>query len=301
MSAMKQIKITEPKKERSAALNGAVAGLVSSMILQPLEVLKVNLILLPNQMKAVKSRGLFSSFKEASLVIYRTEGTAGFFRGLTPAVIRSVTASSLFFYFLEKIKNSVKTKIENRKLVDFFSSATARTLSSVLSNPFTLMKTRAGMVGSDKYSNVWRNFKLIYKGEGLGGFFKGSMAMVARDFPFGGVFYLTYNASNKFLLKYSENPFVYLTSGMVAGITATVMTQPLEIVKSKLYANTERVGKNNRLSIVGILKDVYRTEGFRGYMRGLLPMMLRKPLINAATFFFYEVMNESKETEKEMK
>lgn len=284
---------------KTAALNGAMAGLVSSMILQPLEVLKINLILLPNQMKTLKNTGFLRSFKEASKIVYNTEGTLGFFRGLTPAVVRSVAAATIFFYSLNKIDSALKKRVENKNFVDFISSASARTLSSVLTNPFTVMKTRAGMIGNDQYSSVLRNFRLIYRAEGLGGFFKGSVAMIVRDFPFGGVFYLVYNTSNKILKNYSDSSLVYFTSGMVAGVTATAMTQPLEIVKAQLMANTKRVEAGSRISIFSSLTAIYQKEGIKGYSRGLLPRMLRKPVINAATFFFYEVFSKMGKKEKQ--
>lgn len=299
MSSSKKINI---KSEKQAALNGAMAGLVSSLVLQPLEVLKVNLILLPNQMRAVKNNGgLLSSFKEASKIIYRTEGLPGFYRGLSPAVIRSVSASTIFFYLLDKINLALKDKIQNQSIVDFSSSASAKTLSAVLTNPFTLLKTRAGMIGNDAYSSVLGSFRLIYKAEGLGGFFKGSLAMVARDFPFGGIFYLAYNSSNAVLTKYSDSKLVFLTSGLLAGVTATIATQPLEIVKARLQANTERLGHGKRVSIMSILGDIYKKEGFKGYTRGLFPMMLRKPMINAATFFFYELFNNVETVKQKVK
>lgn len=56
--------------DKKAALNGAMAGLVSAILLQPLEVLKVNLILLPDALKSVKGKNFLQSFKESSGIIY---------------------------------------------------------------------------------------------------------------------------------------------------------------------------------------------------------------------------------------
>lgn len=304
MSSPSTTNISKRKKvkeqiEKKSALKGAVAGFLSSVFLQPLEVLKVNMILIPREMKSVKKEGIFSAFAKATKIIYNTEGIAGFFRGISPAVIRAVSASTIFFYSLDKLNCCFEDKTSKTNLLDFGVSASARVISSVLTNPFTLLKTRAGMIGNDKYSSVIGSFGLIYKNEGIRGFFKGTVAMVVRDFPFGGIFYVVYNASNSILEEYSKSKAVFLTSGMIAGVVATVATQPLEIVKSKLQANTG--DPQDMKSIPGILKEIYKKEGFRGYSRGLAPLLLRKPLINAMTFFFFEMFNEDDRTKRKLK
>lgn len=152
-----------------------------------------------------------------------------------------MSAAGIFFFSLDKIDRFLTQHISNVNIVDFMSSATARTMSSVFTNPFTVMKTRAGIVGNNKYSSVYKNFGLIFRQEGLQGFFKGSFVMILRDFPFGGIFYLTYNYSNRALKQYSDSKLVYFISGMIAGVTATTLTQPLEIVKARKQANTKRI------------------------------------------------------------
>lgn len=287
----------EKKSQLKSAVYGAFAGVASSTVLQPLEVLKINLILRPNQMVSVKTFGLWKSTKQAISIVYKDEGMLGFFRGIKPAVARTATASTVFFYFLDKFKHGLSKKIDSKNTVDFISSATARTISAVVSNPFTVMKTRAGMVGQEKYTKFWTNFFIIYRAEGFSGFMKGNATMILKNPPFGGIFYIIYNYSNKFLKQFSDSSLVYLASGMIAGMVATVFTQPLEICKMRLQANEKRLGTGKKLTIFKVLKDVYKEDGILGYTRGLFPMMLRKPMVNAATFFFYEVFSEMGEKE----
>ena len=180
------------------------------------------------------------------------------------------------------------------------SSATARCISSVSTNPFTVLKIRAEVIGDDTYSRMANSIRIIYKNEGIAGFFKGSLAMIIRDFPFGGIFYLTYLYSNTFMDLYFETSFKYLLSGMIAGVTATTITQPIEIVKSRLMVDTRKNSGKDRKTIMWHLRTVYKEDGLSGYARGILPRLLRKPIINASTFFFYEFFDKIEKQKKNL-
>lgn len=290
----KETKGAPDKKAKRPALLGAMSGIVSGIILQPLEVLKVNLILLPKDLHSVRQQNFIASFYNSSRIIFHKEGIKGFYRGLVPATLRSGFAASMFFYSLDRLKLLISRVTDNQNRVDFLSSATARVISSVGTNPLTVMKTRAGVIGEDTYARLFSSMRIIYLNEGLNGFFKGSLTMMLRDFPFGGLFYVTYNYSNRFLDNHLDNQFKFLLSGMIAGVSATALTQPIEIVKSRLMVDTKRkIRGEKRPSIVQLLINIYRDDGFQGYTRGMFPRLIRKPVINASTFFFYEVFNNT--------
>ena len=103
---------------------------------------------------------------------------------------------------------------------------------------------------------------------------------------------MTYRWSNDILSTYSSHQSMYFLSGMVAGIVATGLTQPLEIVRAKKMAYTKRIiaGKNEQ-SIMQALREIKHKDGWFGFTRGPFPRLIRKPIINAATFFFYEVLS----------
>lgn len=287
-----KVVVASQNKPAHAALNGALAGLASGIILQPLDVLKVNLILLPKDLESVKGKNFLSSFSSSIRIISEKEGIKGFFRGVVPSTARGASAASIFFTVIDHLKVTLSEKIDNKNTVDFLSSATARTISSITTNPFTVMKTRAGVIGDWTYSSMGGGVRHIYKHEGVGGFFKGSFAMILRDFPFGGIFYVTYNHSNIILDPYFKTKLKFLVSGMIAGITATTLTQPIEIVKAKLMVDTKSsIGDKNRITIVQHLGNLVKEDGVKGLGRGLFPRLIRKPVINAATFFFYEIFN----------
>lgn len=280
-------------RDGRSALRGGIAGIVSATILQPLEVLKINLILLPKQILAAGSTNPFKSFFMAIPIIYKEEGVKGFYRGSFPSILSSGLSATLFFFILHRLERISHRYRINEQFGDFMSSATARALASVAVNPLNIWKTRAEILGNNEYRTTRDFFTKIYRQEGLSALFKGNLLMILRDFPFGGIFYVTYKAMNSILHQFTHNKLMYLFSGFISGAVATTVTHPMEIILAKVQVNTEKVDylhskKNRILTELGV---VYKTEGMPGLFKGLFPRLIRKPITNALTFFLFELLD----------
>jgi len=66
---------------------------------------------------------------------------------------------------------------------------------------------------------------------------KGGLTVLMRDFPFGAIFFTTYTILSDRLIQKWDNKLVYLGCGTAAGVMATVLTQPFEIVRIVFQAN----------------------------------------------------------------
>lgn len=280
-------------RDGRTALNGALAGIISGILLQPLEVLKINLILLPKQFDCIRHENFFRAFVDGFKVIHREEGFRGFYRGNVPSVLSSGLSAGIFFGTLDRLERLGLRLQVNKQLSEFLSSATARAIASLLVNPINIWKTRAEILGYNEYRSVTSSIRKIYTNEGLYGFFKGSMLMMLRDFPFGGMFYVTYRFTNHLLHRFSKSDIVYLTSGVIAGVIATTATHPVEIVLAKTQADTSKTDfAHQRGAVFREMRHIWRAEGVTGLFKGLFPRLIRKPITNAMTFFFYEMLNK---------
>ena len=86
------------KKSTSHMLAGFVAGMTSTVVLFPLDLIKVRFQVHDGQGSAYK--GLF----DATRSILRVEGWRGFYGGLTPAVAASAASWGGYFYFYDSAK-----------------------------------------------------------------------------------------------------------------------------------------------------------------------------------------------------
>ena len=88
------------------------------------------------------------SFKEATMLIYEREGMKGYFRGFGPSVIKNTLNAGTYFSVLHFLQQMLfQMNVMSDPAVNFWSSAVARAVQSVLSNPLIIIKTRLEVLG----------------------------------------------------------------------------------------------------------------------------------------------------------
>ena len=88
------------------------------------------------------------SFKEATMLIFEREGIKGYYRGFLPSIIKNTMNSGTYFSTLYYLRIMFqKTNLMSDNWVNFWSSAIARGIQSVLSNPLIVIKTRLEVLG----------------------------------------------------------------------------------------------------------------------------------------------------------
>eukprot|EP00040_Diaphanoeca_grandis_P019664 m.103973 g.103973 ORF g.103973 m.103973 type:complete len:296 (+) comp27539_c0_seq1:378-1265(+) len=114
-------------------------------------------------------------------------------------------------------------------------------------------------------------FRTVKNREGFGGFWKGNTVNCIRQFPQKGILYFCsdfYKESFRFVLKIPKNetvPWLAFATGSMAGMTATFLTYPLDLIRGRMAGMLEGG------SIRSVAKSVIETEGFRGFFRGVAP------------------------------
>ena len=75
---------------------------------------------------------------------------------------------------------------------------------------------------------------------------------------------------------------VDLISGGIAGSTSWFTILPLDTIKTRLQANSQRSGFFKEISII------YYNFGLKGFYKGLSAVMIRAFLVNSFTLCFYQ-------------
>ena len=86
--------------------------------------------------------------------------------------------------------------------------------------------------------STWQSFVYMWKHEGLYGFFKGNGVNVVRIAPFSALEMFSYEVYkiNLFSGDNSGN-FAKLCCGGLTGMTASTLTYPLDLIRTKLSIN----------------------------------------------------------------
>ncbi|XP_024215286.1 mitochondrial uncoupling protein Bmcp isoform X2 [Halyomorpha halys] len=187
--------------EESVSTNiccAVVAGMVSSAIANPTDVLKVRM-----QVLGMDNRlGLFACFKD----IYNLEGLSGLWRGVGPTSQRAAVIAAVELPIYDFCKHCLKSKIGDSVSNHFISSFIASLGTAVASTPLDVLRTR--LMNQRKFIITDRKSSNIYKGtldcliqtvknEGIMALYKGFIPTWIRMGPWNIIFFITFEQFKK--------------------------------------------------------------------------------------------------------
>ncbi|KAI8331327.1 mitochondrial carrier domain-containing protein [Chlamydoabsidia padenii] len=274
------------------AIAGAGAGVASSMVVVPLDVVKTRL---QNQGKATPGTLVYRGTAGTLSRIWTEEGIRGLYRGLGPTVFGYLPTWAIYFTAYDYCKAHWGRKYEgsgHEWLVHILSAMTAGATSTSLTNPFWVIKTRF-MTQNDKtpyrYNNTIHAFRTILKQEGIRGLYKGlgssliGVSHVAVQFPL-------YEKLKSWFGQHdmtTGNTGILLASSL-SKMAASTATYPHEVIRTRLQNQTVQPFKYK--GIAHAFKIILEEEGYRGFYKGMPTNLLRTVPSSALTILTYEVI-----------
>jgi hypothetical protein len=77
--------------------------------------------------------------------------------------------------------------------------------------------------------------------------------------------------------------------GLAAGIVASVVTHPADVIKTSMQLFPSRYQHRTREAIL----SVYRRLGVKGFFSGLMPRLVRRSLVSALSWTVYDRVRET--------
>ncbi|GBE79071.1 Solute carrier family 25 member 38 homolog [Sparassis crispa] len=290
---------------RKHLLSGALSGLVSTVCLQPLDLLKTRM----QQVDGTFPRSHNAMILETAREIFRTEGLRGLWRGTTPTLLRNIPGVALYFTGLNYTRNilsatsyfsvtplhppqtrsgSVLPKLSSQG--NLLAGAVARVAVGVALNPVTVLKAR---YESNMYAyQSLPGALLSLLRSGPSEVFRGVLASSLRDAPYAGLFVVCYEG-----IKSDVSHLLAPTSATVsagvhgfsaasAGVIATMATHPFDVIKTKMQVRTE----DRYHGLLKTVSTIWHQRGVRGFFDGAALRVSRKPLSSALAWAVYEGM-----------
>jgi len=285
----------KPKTKKLLTLQNFKIGLFISLLGQPFEVIRTSSIMsLKNSNKGFT--GMISVIKR----IFEMEGIRGFFRGGLLNVGKSTLSAGLFLTGLENV-HILTTDLRTVKYipveaVDFMNACISKTLTTFVTNPIVVVKTRFEIVGNNQYKSIRDALSSIYYKEGLKGFFTGIPATLFRDVPYAGIQYSSYKWTmdlySRYILNgksaYDSSVLVSMCGG-VSAMFAVLLTYPFDNLRVRLQCHDLSSLVNvNLTGLRSMIQQVYKEEGLRGFYVGFLPRVMKKVTSSAIIWCLYE-------------
>lgn len=308
-------------------LSGGASGLVSCLLLQPLDLLKTRMQQAPSsQMQQQQSVARLATPRQRTqrLVrvarqVMREDGLRGFWRGTGPTVVRNVPGVALYFYSVSELRRLFSTSAipylsqptsnlrssgqasTMAKLTtagNVVTGAVARTAIGFILCPFTVVKARfeSSHFSPQAYDSIRAALAHIYARDGVRGLFQGFAPTALRDAPYAGLYMAVYESSKAHLgelqiagrARGSGSSQVIVASGIVAGTLATLLTHPFDILKTRLQTMPEATRGLRAIGLVSAARDVWRSEGAGAFLDGLGLRCARKAASSAIGWGIFE-------------
>ncbi|XP_054991543.1 mitochondrial glycine transporter isoform X3 [Sorex araneus] len=171
-----------------AFLCGSISGTCSTLLFQPLDLLKTRLQTAQPPADGSRRVGMLALL----LKVVRTESLWGLWRGMSPSIVRCVPGVGIYFGTLYSSKQYLLRGHPPTALESVMLGMGSRSVAGICMSPITVIKTRyeSGRYG---YGSIYAALRSIYRTEGHRGLFSGLTATLLRDAPFSGIYLMFYN------------------------------------------------------------------------------------------------------------
>ncbi|KAG2205445.1 hypothetical protein INT46_007656 [Mucor plumbeus] len=277
------------------SIAGAGAGVISSVVTCPLDVVKTRL---QNQgIGKLKYRGTMGTMKRIRL----EEGIRGLYRGLGPTVVGYLPTWAIYFTIYDYCKiNWAKDGIEHDWLAHISSAMTAGMISTTLTSPVWVIKTRfmtQTIRSPHRYNSIMEAFAMIAKHEGIRGFYKGlgpsliGVSHVAIQFPL-------YERLKTLLASNQSETTSILLASSISKMVASTTTYPHEVIRTRLQNQVIQPFKYK--GILHAIKVIMYEEGVHGFYKGITTNLVRTVPASAVTIFTYELIVKKLDTLRDL-
>ncbi|KAK9381788.1 mitochondrial carrier domain-containing protein [Kockiozyma suomiensis] len=284
------------------AISGFMAGCAATLIVHPLDLVKVRLQL--DNSSRSHMGGILHIVNDLRQSKHPLQEA---YRGLIPNIVGNTASWAAYFFWYEKIKEKVQ-KVSGRQDLGFadylVSSGLAGGMTSLFTNPIWVVKTRMLSTNSqytNAYTGMFQGLRLIKKEEGIRGFYRGFVPSLL-GVGHGAVQIMFYEEMKKWYshrnlgvtqLKHDEannessnlSTLQYITFSATSKIGASLVMYPAQVIRARLQQYN---ADNEYLSMRNVISRTAKEEGILGFYKGLIPNLFRVVPATCVTFVVYE-------------
>jgi len=278
------------------ALAGGLGCSMTHVLVTPIDMVKTRLQTRP---------GKYKGFVDALATIRKEEGARMLMQGA------DVTAAGFFMYGIivypgyELLKRYFFALAGEQAVLQFrvplvlAAGALATVAVSFVLTPFEAVRIR--MVERPEYAPSATAALSRFVGEGgVASLYSGLLPLMARQVSFGMVKFLIFDYAKDLILsllpialreEVAISLGVSLLSGAIAGVVASVVSQPADVVLSKI-AERSRSGASQLEALLETSSSLWRELGLGGFFLGLGSRCVFAAAIIAGQFFLYDAFKE---------
>lgn len=274
---------------------GALAGLVNTLILSPLDVVKTRLqVQGSSSYAATKYRGLFDALRS----MWHEEGFRSYYRGMSASLWAFVPNWAIYWYTYESFKRKLTPQGKRATpIVHVMSALSAGGITAITTAPFWTLKSRlqvdmSSAVSQRRYRSVSHGFRKIIREEGVSGLYKGltptmlGLGHVAIQFPLYEHIKSTLSGGATEDVKAAH----VLIASSISKIAASAVFYPHEVLRTRIQVDSAMRRGSELSRMANMIGEILKRDGARGFYRGFVTNLMRTVPACMLTFTSYELV-----------
>ncbi|XP_010451978.1 PREDICTED: thylakoid ADP,ATP carrier protein, chloroplastic [Camelina sativa] len=174
---------------------GACAGMTSTLITYPLDVLRLRLAVEPG----------YRTMSQVALNMLREEGLASFYKGLGPSLLSIAPYIAINFCVFDLVKKSLPEKYQQKTQSSLLTAVVAAAMATGTCYPLDTIRRQMQLKGTP-YKSVLDAFSGIVAREGVIGLYRGFVPNALKSMPNSSIKLTTFDIVKK-LIAASEKEF----------------------------------------------------------------------------------------------
>ncbi|KAG7549127.1 Mitochondrial carrier domain superfamily [Arabidopsis thaliana x Arabidopsis arenosa] len=174
---------------------GACAGMTSTLITYPLDVLRLRLAVEPG----------YRTMSQVALNMLREEGLASFYNGLGPSLLSIAPYIAINFCVFDLVKKSLPEKYQQKTQSSLLTAVVAAAIATGTCYPLDTIRRQMQLKGTP-YKSVLDAFSGIIAREGVIGLYRGFVPNALKSMPNSSIKLTTFDIVKK-LIAASEKEF----------------------------------------------------------------------------------------------
>jgi hypothetical protein len=247
------------------------AAVFTVTFIHPIDVVKTRLQVsgTTEGVRNYKSLGIFGTVR----VVAAEEGVGAFWKGIQAAWLREASYTSLRIGLYGPIKKVMGVTNDSPFFLKFTAGSLAGALGSAVGNPFDVLKTRMMATEGQEAPSFARTASAIYKGQGMGGFYRGIEANVMRAMVLNGTKMGVYDHIKGMIVKSEIIPKGILTDFSAAfcvGFFMSVTVSPFDMIRTQLMNQPPdaKIYKN----FLDCAIKLFQKGGISSFYAGFIPI-----------------------------
>lgn len=176
------------------------------------------------------------------------------------------------------LRNVFPPLVSSPTLVPLLAGITARTSITTLLSPLELVRTNLQSTPKSPdqphtLSSVLTSIRRIVRGQGILFLWRGLGPTLWRDVPFSGIYWAGYEGWKRYFDSHGQSgPYVTFACGAISGTTASLLTSPFDVLKTRRQALLMAGTTPGRpTGTIPLCLRIIRTEGGSALFAGILP------------------------------